>query len=171
MWENFATVHTSALESFHNVILKYAPKRLFFPSASMNTRMQLAVIDHNVNSGRTSLGQWWPSYRKTTKQIKKGVYEKKEYRYVIRRSSLSHSTNSAWSYHDKCKLLLLLLLLLYYYCFTYVAIPKIHYIRDYLPYSRYVDFYWTYWRLVTVVAMQLTIWQGPRVMSLSKWCT
>ena len=24
-------VHTSALESFHNVILKYAPKRLFFP--------------------------------------------------------------------------------------------------------------------------------------------
>ena len=93
-------VHTSVLESFHNVILKYAPKRLFFTSASMNTRMQLA--DHNVNSGRTSLGQRWPSYHKTTKQIlKRTVYEKKDYSWrltlvkdIIRHFSVSHSTNS-----------------------------------------------------------------------------
>ena len=71
-------VHTSVLESFHNVILKYTLKHLFFPLASMNMWMQLAVIDHNVNSGRTSLGQQWPSYCKTTKQIKKGQCTKRK---------------------------------------------------------------------------------------------
>ena len=44
----------------------------------MNIRMQLAVIDHNVNSGRTLLGQQWSSYRKTTKQIKKGQCMKRK---------------------------------------------------------------------------------------------
>ena len=40
-------IHTSTPESFHNM-------RLFFPSTSMRMRMQLAVIDHNVNTDRTN---------------------------------------------------------------------------------------------------------------------
>ncbi|KAL2076360.1 hypothetical protein ACEWY4_028061 [Coilia grayii] len=45
--------HTGSLEVFHNVMLKYAPKTLHFTYDSMRARTQLAVMDHNMNVGRT----------------------------------------------------------------------------------------------------------------------
>ncbi|KAL0993607.1 hypothetical protein UPYG_G00110450 [Umbra pygmaea] len=41
--------HTGELEVFHNVLLKYCPKRLHFEYASMQARTMLAVMDHNEN--------------------------------------------------------------------------------------------------------------------------
>ena len=115
----------------------------------MNMWMQLAVIGQNINSGRTSLGQRWPSYHKTTKQIKKGqCTKKKDYNWHITlvkdvAFSESHSTNSACSYYDKLQIAIDVIIITVILLF-YIGIPKIHYIRDYLPYSLYVDFYWTY---------------------------
>eukprot|EP00112_Aurelia_sp_Birch-Aquarium-sp1_P014878 Seg3244.1 transcript_id=Seg3244.1/GoldUCD/mRNA.D3Y31 product="hypothetical protein" protein_id=Seg3244.1/GoldUCD/D3Y31 len=39
--------HTGALEVFHNHLLMYTPKRVFFKYPSYRARSQLAVIDHN----------------------------------------------------------------------------------------------------------------------------
>lgn len=47
-WTYFA----GSLEVFHNVTLKYAPKRLHFAYDSMRARTELAIIDHNMNIGR-----------------------------------------------------------------------------------------------------------------------
>ncbi|KAK6175902.1 hypothetical protein SNE40_014278 [Patella caerulea] len=44
--------HTGDLEAYHSTMLKFAPKRLHFHYAAMKGRMQLAVIDHNYNTGR-----------------------------------------------------------------------------------------------------------------------
>lgn len=44
--------HTGMLEVYHNLVLKYAPKRLEFDYAQMQTRLQLAAIDHNANVNR-----------------------------------------------------------------------------------------------------------------------
>ncbi|CAM4530108.1 unnamed protein product [Leuciscus chuanchicus] len=44
--------HTGSLEVYHQVMLKYAEKRLHFSYDSMRARTQLAVIDHNSNVGR-----------------------------------------------------------------------------------------------------------------------
>lgn len=44
--------HTGSLEVFHNVLLKYCPKRLHFTYPTMLGRLQLAVLDHNLNVGR-----------------------------------------------------------------------------------------------------------------------
>ncbi|KAI2667129.1 11S globulin [Labeo rohita] len=89
--------HTGSLEVFHNVTLKYAPKRLHFAYDSMRARTELAIIDHNMNIGRkqktlegkeTALPQIFvfskqyrnPQYKyvytKTTQQwVAKPVYE------------------------------------------------------------------------------------------------
>lgn len=45
-------MHTGALEVFHNVVLKYAPKRLHFDYPQMIARLRLAALDHNYNTGR-----------------------------------------------------------------------------------------------------------------------
>lgn len=66
-------VHTSYLESFHNVILKYAPKRLYFPPPTMRMRLQLAVIDHNMGINREKEDITLKSetvWRKSTKRFK-----------------------------------------------------------------------------------------------------
>ncbi|XP_063049644.1 uncharacterized protein LOC134444138 [Engraulis encrasicolus] len=44
--------HTGSIEVYHNVTLKYAPKRLHFTYDSMRARTQLAIMDHNMNIGR-----------------------------------------------------------------------------------------------------------------------
>lgn len=44
--------HTGELESFHNMLLKYCPKRLGFTYEGMLARTQLAILDHNNNTGR-----------------------------------------------------------------------------------------------------------------------
>ena len=41
-----------SIEVYHNVTLKYAPKRLHFTYDSMRARTELAIIDHNMNVGR-----------------------------------------------------------------------------------------------------------------------
>lgn len=47
--------YTSTLENLHSVILAYAPKRFDFDPISYNTRVRLAIIDHNVNVTRAAL--------------------------------------------------------------------------------------------------------------------
>ncbi|XP_065336483.1 uncharacterized protein LOC135940755 [Cloeon dipterum] len=49
-------VHTGNLESFHNVILVYASKRVHFFYENMLLKTILAVLDHNHNTGRASVG-------------------------------------------------------------------------------------------------------------------
>ena len=44
--------HTGNLEVYHSLLLKYAPKRQHFSYKGMVARTQLAVIDHNSNTGR-----------------------------------------------------------------------------------------------------------------------
>jgi len=41
------------LEVFHNLILKFAPKRLHFSKETMVARTRLAALEHNENTGRT----------------------------------------------------------------------------------------------------------------------
>ncbi|CAB3382622.1 Hypothetical predicted protein [Cloeon dipterum] len=49
-------VHTSSLESFHNVCLIYAPKRMAFSYHGMVLRTILAAMDTNNNVGREIVG-------------------------------------------------------------------------------------------------------------------
>ena len=44
--------HTGELEVYHSLLLKYVPKRLHYSYKGMVARTQLAVIDHNSNTGR-----------------------------------------------------------------------------------------------------------------------
>ena len=37
---------------FHNLILKFAPKRLHFVNDTMVASVRLAMLDHNENTGR-----------------------------------------------------------------------------------------------------------------------
>ena len=81
--------HTGALEVYHSMLLKYAPKRLHFNYAGMQTRLQLAAMDHNYNvdrklakdkEGNPLVRQ---AYTKAKKQwILRNVYEGKEYSYL-----------------------------------------------------------------------------------------
>ncbi|KAL2076461.1 hypothetical protein ACEWY4_027925 [Coilia grayii] len=74
--------HTGSLEVFHNVMLKYAPKTLHFTYDSMRARTQLAVMDHNMNVGRTQKTtqegnpRYKYSFSKASQQwVAKPVYE------------------------------------------------------------------------------------------------
>ena len=44
--------HTGELEVYHSLLLKYVPKRLPYSYKGMVARTQLAIIDHNSNTGR-----------------------------------------------------------------------------------------------------------------------
>ena len=44
--------HSGNIEVFHNLMLKYCPKRLKFSYEGMYARTQLAVMDHNSNLSR-----------------------------------------------------------------------------------------------------------------------
>ena len=85
--------HTGNLEVYHSLLLKYAPKRQHFSYGGMVARTQLAVIDHNCNTGRKQAtikkGQnkgakrykvLFPKGRK--KWVAKPVVEAKSYGFV-----------------------------------------------------------------------------------------
>ena len=44
--------HTSALEVFHSLLLKYWPKRQHFSYIGMQACIELAILDHNYNTNR-----------------------------------------------------------------------------------------------------------------------
>ncbi len=81
---------TGSLESYHSLILSYAPKRLHFPYAGQQTRLQLAALDHNHNVDRDlvrdSAGN--PIVRLVFSKARKdwfvrNVYESKTYNYLF----------------------------------------------------------------------------------------
>jgi len=45
-------IHTSSLEAFHSMLLKYVPKRNHFYYQYYRARVALAVMDHNFNIDR-----------------------------------------------------------------------------------------------------------------------
>ncbi|KAJ8884089.1 hypothetical protein PR048_015946 [Dryococelus australis] len=51
-------VHTSNLESYPNVRLKYAPKRVHFSFSSLHQRSILAVLDFGMSQYSKSSGDW-----------------------------------------------------------------------------------------------------------------
>jgi hypothetical protein len=63
-------VHTGELESYHNVHLIYAPKRIGYSYAGMVLRTILAVLDTNYNVNRAKSGIVKCKYSKATKQYK-----------------------------------------------------------------------------------------------------
>jgi hypothetical protein len=63
-------VHTGDLESFHNLQLVYAPKRISYTYVGLELRTILAVLDHNNNLGRAKTGLTDYKYSKATKQWK-----------------------------------------------------------------------------------------------------
>ncbi|XP_067301001.1 uncharacterized protein [Pseudorasbora parva] len=67
---------TSSLESFHNVILRFAPKNVFYPYLGMLCRLYLAGMHFNENSNRpqdkTSTGN--PTHRLLFPKAEKGGY-------------------------------------------------------------------------------------------------
>ncbi|CAI6365786.1 unnamed protein product [Macrosiphum euphorbiae] len=50
-------VHTGKLESYHNVRLKYMPKRIHLQFNGMFVRSILAILDHNNNTKKTLIGE------------------------------------------------------------------------------------------------------------------
>ena len=40
--------HTGALEVFHSLLLKYCPKRQHFSYIGMQARIEVAILDHNL---------------------------------------------------------------------------------------------------------------------------
>ncbi|XP_063967369.1 uncharacterized protein LOC135157003 isoform X2 [Lytechinus pictus] len=86
--------HTGELESFHNMLLKYCPKRKHYHYAGMQARLQLAVLDHNHNTARKpAVIKKGPrkgeqkvalKYSKRTKEwVAKLMKEKKDYSYLV----------------------------------------------------------------------------------------
>ncbi|XP_065353582.1 uncharacterized protein LOC135948296 [Cloeon dipterum] len=72
-------VHTGQLESFHNEILVYAPKRLHYMFENMQLRMILAILDHNNNVGRAVTGSH-TRYSKSRKAFSlENTYETKDH--------------------------------------------------------------------------------------------
>lgn len=88
--------HTGQLEVFHGALLKYCPKRLAFDMPQMQSRTQLAIIDHNCNTGREQAvvkkkksdqgeKRYTLAYSKATKKyVVKPVYEKKSYDFAFK---------------------------------------------------------------------------------------
>jgi hypothetical protein len=81
--------HTGALEVYHSMLLKYAPKRLHFNYAGMRARLQLAAIDHNYNVDRklekdkNGVPRVKQAYTKAKKNwILRNVYESKQFGYI-----------------------------------------------------------------------------------------
>ena len=44
--------HTSSLEVFHSLLLKYSPKRQHFSYVGMQAHIELTILDHNYNAQR-----------------------------------------------------------------------------------------------------------------------
>ncbi|XP_041479210.1 uncharacterized protein LOC121426873 [Lytechinus variegatus] len=89
--------HTGSIEAYHNLYLKYAPKRLHFKYPAMLGRSQLAVLDHNHNveakqatvkcprrgtAPKGSLRYRYVFSKHTKEWIRKKVPEDKDYTYL-----------------------------------------------------------------------------------------
>jgi len=81
--------HTGRLEVYHSTLLKYATKRQHFQYGSMQTRLQLAALDHNHNvdrdlvtdsTGHTAVRQIFSKARKDW--VLRNVYDRKQYIYI-----------------------------------------------------------------------------------------
>ena len=86
---------TGELESFHSMLLKYCSKRQEFDYVTMRAKLQLAVLDHNNNTGRSQAivkrsgapnkGEGWYRYaysKRSKKWVTKEIKEGKKYDYV-----------------------------------------------------------------------------------------
>ncbi|XP_035695017.1 uncharacterized protein LOC118428879 isoform X2 [Branchiostoma floridae] len=80
--------HTGEVEVYHNVVTKYAPKRIHYSYNGMKARVQLSIIDHNENIGRkqakTLKGDTMTRLDWSKKQKRyavKNVYEQKDYSF------------------------------------------------------------------------------------------
>lgn len=69
-------VHTGRLESYHNLRLKYVPKRIHFPFNGMVLRSKLAIIDHNSNINREKIGDKAQFSKATGSWVLKNKYAK-----------------------------------------------------------------------------------------------
>lgn len=49
--------HTNQLESYHNLRLKYMPKRIHLKYKCMYLRSIIAILDHNQNINKKELGE------------------------------------------------------------------------------------------------------------------
>jgi len=76
-------VHTERLESYHNLRLKYMPKRIHLKYKGMNMRNMITILDHNHNINKKELG-------------KKMVYSKPAGRYVLK--TKYEPSNDEWRY-------------------------------------------------------------------------
>jgi len=74
-------VHTGRLESYHNLRLKYMPKRIHLKYKGMHMRCMIAIIDHNHNINKKELGD-------------KMVYSNPAGRYILK-TKYEHS-NDEW---------------------------------------------------------------------------
>ena len=85
---------TGELEAYHNMLLKYCPKRKHYHYPGMLARLQLAVLDHNNNLGRKPLrikkgpkkGQEQVKLqfsKRTRTWVTKMIKEKKDHAYLV----------------------------------------------------------------------------------------
>ncbi|CAH1274886.1 Hypp9332 [Branchiostoma lanceolatum] len=98
--------HTGELEVFHNMLLKYAPKRQHFSYLGMRARLQLAALDHNSNVFReqatTKKGdpRWTAAFSKRKKDwIARKVIQAKQYgfRQDLMKLVLKRAASCEWS--------------------------------------------------------------------------
>jgi len=69
-------VHTGKLESYHNLRLKYVPKRIHFPYNGMVLRSKLAIMDHNANINKELIGDKAQFSKATGSWVLKNKYAK-----------------------------------------------------------------------------------------------
>lgn len=69
-------VHTGRLESYHNVRLKYMPKRIHLKYNGMYLRSILAILDHNYNTGKNIIGDKMVFSKSLRKYTIKNTYER-----------------------------------------------------------------------------------------------
>lgn len=69
-------VHTGRLESYHNLRLKYVPKRVHFSFKAMYIKSIIAIIDHNSNLNKKKIGLNYLFSKPTGKWVTKNIYEK-----------------------------------------------------------------------------------------------
>lgn len=69
-------VHTGRLESYHNVRLKYTPKRIHLKYRGMYIRSIMAILDHNYNTNKQVVGDKMVYSKPLGKYTIKNVYER-----------------------------------------------------------------------------------------------
>lgn len=73
--------HTGCLESYHNVRLKYTPKKSHFSYDGMVLRSMLAILDHNVNTGRGIVRSGIRYSKATKKYVEQSIRSPKCYKW------------------------------------------------------------------------------------------